>query len=270
VERPAAAGDLVVLDYTLTPEGLPPSSQSGYEFLVGSGSVLPEIDAAVPGLPAGEEREITVRFADDHRREELRGRAGSARIKIVEVKEKLLPPLDDELARSLGEFDSLPALRAEIRNQLEARRAAEERHALEEKAVDALVARHAFTVPEALVMRQVAQQIEHARGHMRRQGLDPDQLPWDYQKLLGELRPGADKTVRRALLLEAVAEREGLAPADADVEAEVERIARAAQRPVPAVRRMMEKSGELDAVRQRLRERMTLELLVRHAQVRAN
>jgi len=74
--------------------------------------------------------------------------------------------------------------------------------------------------------------------------------------------------VRRALLLEAVAEREGLAATDADVDAEVEKIAEAGQRPVPAVRRMMEKGGDLDALRRGLRERMTLQFLVDRAQIR--
>ena len=89
--------------------------------------------------------------------------------------------------------------------------------------LDAVLAGHTFEVPEALVLRQVGHQIEHAREHMRRQGLDPDRVPWDYKKLLEELRPGAEKAVKRALLIEAIAEKEGLAPTDADVDAEVER-----------------------------------------------
>src|SRR6185503_6682822 len=154
---------------------------------------------------------------------------------------------DDEFAKSVGQFDDLVALRAELQQQLEGRQAAEDRQALEDKVVDTLLGRHQFGVPESLVMRQIAHQVEHARERMRRQGVDPDRLPWDYEKLIGELRPGAERAVRRALLLEAVAEREGLAPTDADADAEVEKIAQASQRPAPAVRRMMEKSGDLDA-----------------------
>jgi trigger factor len=98
VDRVAATGDLVVVDYTLTPEGQAPSTQTGYAFVVGDGSVMPEIDAGVVGLRAGDERTIDFRFADDHRREELRGKSGTVALKVVEVKEKVLPPLDDELA----------------------------------------------------------------------------------------------------------------------------------------------------------------------------
>ena len=269
VERPAATGDLVVVDYSVAIEGHDPSSQSGYEFLVGARNVLPEIDDAVIGLKAGEERQVTLRFADDHRREDLRGRGGNATVKVVEVKEKALPVLDDDFAKSLGEFETLEALRTELQKQLETRREHDEQRALQEKVVDAVIARHEFTVPDALVMRQVAHRIEHARESVRRQGIDPERMPWDYEKLIAELRPNAEKAVRRALLLEAIADKEAIAPTDADVDAEVEKLAQASQRPAPAVRRMMEKSGDLEGLRQGLRDRMTLELLVNSANVKA-
>jgi trigger factor len=267
VERAAAPGDLVILDYTMTLEGQEPAQQMGYSFVVGDHSVMPEIDQAVAGMRAGEERTVTVRFPDDHRQEAMRGKGGAATVKVVEVKEKVLPDLNDDLARSVGQFETLEALRAEVLKQLEARRAAEDRHGLEDRVVDALAARQQFAVPESLIIRQVSHQVEHARERLRRQGVNPDTLPWDYTKLLDELRPAAERTVRRALLLEAVAEREGLAPAEDDLEAEVDRIAQAGRRPTAAIRRMMEKSGDLDALRSGLRERMTLDFLIAHANV---
>jgi len=267
VERAAASGDLVLMDYTLSVEGQEPSHQSGYAFVVGDGSMLPDVDQAVAGMRAGEERTVGFRLPDDHRREELRGKPGTAAVKVGEVKEKVLPELNDDLAKSAGDFETLQSLRAEVLRQLEARRAAEDRHGLEEKIVDALLAAHPFAVPESMIVRQVAHQVEHARERLRRQGVDPDAMPWDYPKLMGELRPGAERAVRRALLLETIAERKTLAPAEADLEAEVDKIAQASQRPTPAVRRMMEKSGDLERLRLSLRERMTLDLLINQATI---
>jgi trigger factor len=269
VEREARPGDLVVVDYTLAPEGHPPSTATGYAFVVGDGSVMPEIDQAVVGLRAGERRPVGLRFPDDHKVESLRGRAGTADLTLVEVKEKSLPALDDDFAKTLGDFETLAAVREELRKGLDARRAAEERRALEDRVLDVLLERHAFAVPETMVVRQVAHQVEHARERMRRQGVDPDTLPWDYPKLLEELRPNAEKAVRRALLLEAIAEREGVATEEAEVDAELEKLAQASQRPVPAVRRLMEKSGDLEGLRHGLRERKTLDLLIAQAAVRA-
>jgi len=268
VERAAASGDLVVVDYTLSPDDHEPSTATGYHFLVGSGTVLPEIDAAVVGLKAGDECEVAIRFADDHRLESLRGKGGKATLKVGEVKEKILPALDDEFAKSLGEFETLEAVRAEARKQLEAAREAEGRRALEDKVVDLLLARHEFGVPEAMVMRQVAHQVEHTRERLRRQGVNPDGIQWDYAKIVGELRPAAEKGVRRALLLEAIAEQESIAAGEAELDAEVEKFAKASQRPAPAVRRMMEKSGDLDALRHGLREKKTLDMLIEHARIK--
>jgi trigger factor len=269
VERVAAPGDLVIVDYTLTPEGEEATSAKGYEFVVGTGGVLPEIDQAVVGTGVGEERRIALRFPDDYRVERLRGKSAAAVVNVIEVKEKVLPAVDDDLARSIGEFDTLDALRGELRKQLEARRDAEKRRELEDRIVEILLERHSFAVPEALVLRQISHQVEHVRDRMRRQGVDPDTIDWDFGKIVNELRPGAEKAVRRTLLLEAIAEREAIAPSDADVDAEIERIAQAAQRPVPAVRRMMERNADLETLRHGLRERMTLDFLVRHATAQA-
>ena len=269
VERAAANGDLVIVDYTLAPEAHDPTTANGYHFVVGTGSVMPEIDEAAVGMRAGEKKEIPLHFPDDHRMESLRGKGGTASLKVTEVKEKILPALDDEFAKTLGQFDTLDALRAEVRTQLEARREVEQRRELEDKLVEGALKRHEFTVPEAMVMRQIGHQVEHARERLRRQGVDPDGVQWDYQKLIGELRPGAEQAVRRALLLEAIADKEELAVADGDLEAEVDKIAKASQRPAPAVRRMMEKSGDLDSLRHGLRERKTLDFLVQHASIHA-
>jgi len=269
VERPADVHDHVIMDYTLTPDGMDPRTEAGYGFLIGSGAVMPEVEEAVIGLVAGGERAARVRFPDDHRNETLRGKAGEAKVKVTEVKEKVLPALDDGLAKTVGQFDTLDALKEGVRRGLQSRRAAENRQALEDAVTEAVLAGHPVEVPEALVLRQVGHLIEHTRERVRRQGMDPDKLPWDYGKLLEELKPGAVKAVRRSLVLEAIAEKEGLIPTDADVDAEVEKIAVANNRAVPAVRRIMQDSGDLDGLRHSLRETRTLEFLISKSTVAA-
>ena len=269
VERPADLHDLVIMDYTLTPERMDARTETGYGFLVGSGSVMPEVEEAVIGLSAGGERTARIRFPDDHRNEALRGKAGEAKVKVTEVKEKVLPALDDELAKTVGQFDTLVALRAEISKGLQTRRETENRRALEDAVMEAVLAGHPVEVPEALVLRQVGHLIEHTRERVRRQGMDPDKLPWDYGKLLEELKPGAEKAVRRSLVLEAIAEKEGLTPTDADIDAEVEKIAVANNRPVPAVRRIMQDNGDLEGLRHSLRETRTLDFLISKSTVAA-
>jgi trigger factor len=269
VERAADLGDLAMIDYTLTPEDQEPRSETGYGVLIGQGQVLKEMEEAVIGLAPGGSRTVRLRFPDDHRNEALRGKSAEATVTVKEVKEKVLPALDDEFAKTLGTFDSLDALRAEVRTGLQARRERENRATLESAVVDAALAGHTFEVPEAMVLRQVGHQIEHTRESLRRQGVDPDRLPWDYPKLLEELRPGAERAVRRSLLLEAIAEREQLAPDEAAVDAEVEKFAQASDRPAPAVRRMMEQSGDLEGLRLSLRDARVMTFLIDHANITA-
>ena len=113
------------------------------------------------GIDAGGERTVNVRFPDDHRNETLRGKSGVATVKVSEVKEKILPPLDDELAKTVGQFDTLAALRAEISKGLQTRRETENRRALEDAVMEAVLAGHPVEVPEALVLRQVGHALRH-------------------------------------------------------------------------------------------------------------
>src|SRR5512144_1948583 len=105
VERAADPGDLVIVDYTLTPEGMEPRSETGYGFVIGTGGA----------------RQTRVRFGDDHRNEALRGKSAEASVTVTEVKEKVLPALDDDFAKSVGgSFETLDALREEVRKGLQA------------------------------------------------------------------------------------------------------------------------------------------------------
>ncbi len=265
--RPARVGDFVVVDYELRPEGAEARQEQGYAFEVGGGRVLPEMDEAVIGLEAGAERRVQVRFPDQHPREELRGRPGELTLRVVEVKEKEVPPVDDDLARALGMHDTLAELREAVQARLTADRERQDRRALEEAVVDAVLARHDVGVPDSLVGREISHRIGHARESLRRQGVDPDAVRWDYEKLSGELRPDAERAVRRALILETIAEREELTADDGDVEAEIARLARDSGRAPQAVRSLLERGGDLDGLRLTLREAKTLALLVEHARI---
>lgn len=262
VTRPAAAGDFVVVDYTIEPEGSPGRTEQGYAFEVGRGRVLPEMDEAVIGLAAGDERQLTVRFPAEHSREELRGKTGRLALRVVEVKEKEVPALDDDFARTLGGHQTLAELRAAVRADLAEARERQNRHALEEAVIDAVLALHEFAVPDSLVLREVAHRIGRMQAGMSRQGIDPATLPWDYDRLTEELRPAALRAVRWALLQEVIAETEEITVSEADLEAEIARLSQESGRAPQSLRSMLQKSGDLERLRLTLRERKVLDRLV--------
>lgn len=268
VSRPAQGGDLVIADHEMTVNDnpVPGGKRQGQAFVIGSGHLLPELEEAAVGMAPGDERGVEARLAEDSPDEKLRGQMARIRLRVAEVKEKRLPAMDDGFAKTLG-HETLEELGTAVRAELEAERVRQDRRGLEGKVVDAILEQCDFQVPEALILRQISHQIGHARDQLRRQGVDPDRVPWDYEKLTRELRPSATRAVRRALLLEAVAEREGLLVTEEEVDAEVERIAAQAARPVPALRSLLEKGGDLDRIRQGLRDGKTLDFLVNHAKV---
>jgi trigger factor len=265
VSRPVREGDFVVVDYEVAPEGAEPRRETGYGFQVGGGRVLPEMDEAVVGLEVGAERHVAVRLPDSHPREDLRGKPAQLHLRLVEVKEKELPALDDEFAKSLGSHETLAELRAAVQAELVAQRARRDRRTLEEGVVDALLASHDFEVPDSLVLREISHRVAHARERFRREGVDPDTLPWDYERLGTELRPDATRSVRRALLLEAIAEKEEITATEADLDAEIARLAEESGRAPQAVRGLLQRGGDLDGMRHALREAKVLAFLVEQA-----
>jgi trigger factor len=269
VSRPVRHGDHVVIDYTIEPEGGSPRTEQGYAFKLGGGRVLPEMEEAALGLGAGDERRLTVRFPTDHPREDLRGKSGQLSLRVVEVKEEELPALDDDFARSVSSHQTLAELREAVRAELAVQRERQNRRTLEEAVVDAVLGRHDFAVPESLVQRDVANRIGRMQASLSRQGVDPARVEWDYQKLAGDLRPAAERTVRWALLQEAIAEKEELTVSEAEVEAEIARLARESGRAPQAMRSLLQRGGDLDHLALSLREAKVLKLLVDAARIEA-
>lgn len=266
VARPARVGDHVVVDYVLEPEGEPARREEGFAFEVGAGRVLAELEEGVMGLAPGEERQVAVRFPADHPREALRGRPGRLWFRLLEVKEREVPAVDEELARAVG-APSLEALRETVRAQLEAEAERRNRRARGEAVVDALLAAHAFAVPERLVEREVGRALGMVGAELARRGIDPERVPWDRAGVTADLRPAAEREVRRTLLLEAIAEREEITVSEAEVDAEIERLAREAGRAPQAMRSWLQRQGELEGLRQGLRMAKTLAFLVEHAHI---
>ena len=267
VQRPARAGDHVVVDYTIEPEGAEPRRDQGYAFEVGGGRVLPEMDETVLGLAAGDERRLAIRFPAEHPREDLRGKAGQLSLRVVEVKDKELPAVDDEFARGLGPHQTIAGLREAVRAELGAQRERQNRRALEDAVVDAVLARHDFAVPEGLIQRDIAHRIGRMQANISRQGVDPSRLDWDYAKLADDLRPAAARAVRWALLQEAIAEKEELTVGEPEIEAEIARLAQESGRAPQAVKSLLQRGGDLEHLRLSLREAKALNLLIDNARI---
>lgn len=269
VERPAEAGDVVVIDYEGTIDGEPFDGSTGKDFAIelGAEGLMPEFDAALAGKSAGDEAEVEVTFADDHQPEELAGKTAKFAVKVGEVREKELPELDDEFAQLASEFDTLDELREEIRSRiatvLESRADIEFREA----AVDAAAAAAKVELPHDLVHARAHELWERFERSLATRGIDPQAYARmqgkDRHDLIDEGEESAEKTLRREATLAAVAEAEGIEPTDEDL---IEALGpgEGSDAPETLLARLRE-SGRDALLREEVRMRKAAELIAEHA-----
>ena len=223
VERPAADGDVVVLDYEGTIDGEPFDGSTGKDFTIelGSEGLMPEFNTGLAGKSAGDEVQIEVTFADDHQPEDLAGKTATFAVKVNEVREKELPALDDEFAQSASEFETLDELREEIRSRLgemlEARADAEFRDAAVEAAAEAAT----VDLPHDLIHARAHELWDRFERSLAARGIDPQAYAQmqgkDRHDLISDGDESAEKSLRREATLAAVAEAEQIEPSDDDL-----------------------------------------------------
>jgi trigger factor len=223
VERPAAEGDLVVIDYEGTIDGEPFEGGGARDLMVelSDESLLREMREALVGASAGDELDVEVGFPEDHRPAELAGKQGAFHVTVKEVREKRLPELDDEFAAEASEFDTLEELREAIASRL---RDALERRAeadFREAAVDAAAAAAEVDLPDELVSARAEEMLDRFLHRLSHQGVDPDAFlklqEGGRDGMLERLREDAERNLRREATLAAIAEAEGLEVTDAEM-----------------------------------------------------
>jgi trigger factor len=217
VERPAAAGDLVVFDSVpLDAEGSPRSSErvENHKVVLGHEALLPDFEAGLQGVSPGEEKTIRVGFPEDHPNEALRGTTREFRVSISEVRERRLPALDDAFAAEIGRFETLDEARAKIRSNLEEEVEQQSLREVNEALIDEIISANEIDLPQSMIDRYLANMLSDKDGPLG------GRVPAERQEELTRvLRPGAERALRRYYILERVAEREGLGATDEDVRA---------------------------------------------------
>ncbi len=186
-------------------------------------------------------------------------------VTLSALKEKKLPALDDEFARAVSEGDTVETLREKVRTRLRHEKEADRRRKFRRAILDGLLSRREIPTPEVLVESETVAALRDYARYLAQTGVDPEKEDW--QKLHTEARPGAERRVREYLLLDAIAEKEGIAVTETELEAEFKRAA--AQRGVePAVlREQMAKAGGIDSLRDEMRLAKVVDLLIDGAKV---
>jgi len=229
---------------------------------IGGKNTVPEFSQNLRGANAGETREFEVSYPQDTNDKRLAGKTFIYTVKIHAIKQKSLPELNDEFAKELGEFSSLDQVRKQIReNMIAERRRAAEREA-KDKLVAELIKRNDFEVPESLVDRQIDVRLERGLRALASQGMKvEDMKKMDLPRLRAGQRDQAVQDVKSSLLLERVAELEGIGVSEDELNREIEALARQTKQTPEAVRARLTQEGGLDRIRSRIRSEKTLDSL---------
>ena len=231
VDRAAQMGDTVVIDFEGFEGGKPfqGGKAEDYSLTLGSGSFIPGFEEALVGAVAGEERDVNVTFPENYNAKELAGKPAVFKCKVHEVKESIKPELDDEFAKDVSEFDTLDALKNDIRARFTKSREEQNERAFESSAVQLAAANMTCNVPSCMIDEQVDHQIEQFAYQLQSQGMKME----DYTKMIGgdlsslrqSMRPMAEQTVRSDILLSEIARAENLEVTDEEVEEELKKLA---------------------------------------------
>jgi trigger factor len=253
--RPAQPGDVAVIDMEGGDIG---ATQRDYVVEVGSGRLVDEIEVALVGMSAGEAKGIDFELADEQN--------ATVTVTVKELKEKVLPPLDDDLARATSEFETLAELRSDIDARLREQLEGELELKLRQDAVDALVEGSTFDSLEPMVERRTA---ELATGFVRsleRRGIGLEaylaMTGQTQEQIIGRLREEAEQALKRELALDAVADRLGLEVADEEIETLVRREAEETGEDPEALLAAARESAGFEQLRGDLRMRKALDEVV--------
>lgn len=268
VDRPVQWGDVVRADLRAEASGRTIVDEEDVEFKLIEGRVvsLPGLAERIVGATKGSTLEFDLTIPDDIADERLAGKPAHYRVAINEVKQEILPDLNDDFAREVGEgFPSLQALRERIEADIRAGEEARAEREYQDRILDELLKRATIEYPPVLLDREMDHLIRDHLGHdVERSDFQRylQRIGKTEEQFLAELRPIADDRVRRSLVLTAVAEAERIEVSDGEIDAEIERLAASSGADPAELRRMFDNEGGLRSVRNSLLTRKTLDRLM--------
>jgi trigger factor len=268
-DRGIEVGDSVVLDLERTAVGGAGAAQTDHHDHVtvdiGAPANPPGFDEALAGLREGESKAFDVQYPADYTITELAATTVKYAASVKAVRKRVVPALDDEFAKDVGEFADLAALRARVRGDLEDEATHEAEREMRADLLKQLAARVPFEVPAALLDREIDRRVEEFVRRLIEQQIDPMRTNINWEEFRDKQREAASEAVKGALVLDEVARREGVAVSDADVDGEVARYAERSGRTAAAVRARLEKEGGLGRLYAGLRRERTLDFLLSRA-----
>jgi trigger factor len=243
--------------------------QDDVDITVGGDNVLKEFTEALTGAQAGDERTFTVEYPAEYKPERFAGRKINYTANVTAVRRKELPEASDEFAQSLDEeLKTVDELRANIRKQMEHQGEHRSEEELRNAALEALVERNRFAVPEFILDRQINSRFNTLLDQLFASGIDPRQMQLDWAQIRAGQRERAERDVRGMFILDRIAEQENIEVSDEDLNDEIEGYAQQRGESVEAARARLTKEEALDSIKEQVRHQKALDLVIASADLK--
>jgi len=271
-QRPIKHGDYVILDYEAKENGRIVDGGRAINFTieVGSGQFFKELEEKLIGMKVDEEKEIEISIPKDYGYAKWAGKNLSFHIKIKEIKEKILPSLDDEFARDLGDYSSLDDLKAHLKKEIEKEKELAWKRESKEKIMDQLIEKNPFEVPQSMIEKQARILVSNTKVKLATQGLLLKNMNVTEEELMEEYREMAERQVRAYLILEKIAEKEGISVSEEEVENHLKEISEGTNQRFDVLKRYYEKNNLIPELKSEMLIEKTLNLLLEKAEIQSN
>lgn len=255
--------DTAIIDFEgfLDGKSIEGAKATDYTLMLGSKSFIPGFEEQLIGMSKDETREIKVTFPADYGNKELAGKAATFTIVLKEIKKKVLPELNEEFVKNMGDFKTGDDFKAAVKKDMEAGKKSEQNMAQREEIVEKLIATHTFEVPSSMVDRELLYMARQQATRMARQGVDVKKF-FDAAKFREENKASAEKHVKGLLLLDVIAEKEKVEVGDADINLALAAMAKSSGQTMDAVKKYYESLEDgLENLRASLKQEKALDLL---------
>ena len=230
--RKLQQNDISTIDFEGFVDGVAFEGGKGenFELTIGSGQFIPGFEDQLVGMEIGEEREIQVKFPEEYHAENLSGKDATFKVKLISIKEKILPELDDEFAKDVSEFETLEDYKKDLEKQVKERKENQAKAERESKAIEKLVENVEVEIPEAMIQNEVDQMLQQFSQNLAYQGMTIEQYCEftntnldDFKK---SLVPNAEKDIKFKLALEYISKTENVQVEDKEIDEKIEELSK--------------------------------------------
>ena len=269
-EEAIKEGIFAVIDFQGFSEGKPLEGGKivGHLLEVRTGSFIPGFCEQLVGMKKGEGREFVLDFPSDYERSEFAGKKVTFQVKVNDLKEKIIPLLDDDFAKDLGEFNNLEDLKKKVMDTLEAEEKERIKNQLQNDLISSLIERNLFDLPPSLITREIAYMIAETERDLSFQGLSLEKLRISPDELREKYREKAERRVRASLLLEAISKQEGITVQEDDIEERLKLIADRTHQEVEKIKAYYQREERTESLTTQLLEEKALDFLAEKAKIK--